>query len=250
MLYASPVPQTAGAPKPFNQRALQLAAASSKRLTKTFAATPTDLTKQTFSAYVKIAAYPGADSYLFAQFTGGSAYGTLLLTSDGSIRFQQDNDGATLKSSFKTLPGTVPIGQKCHWCVSFDSTQAVAADRLKVWIDRVQVTSFDFMYSPTLNYQAEWLGTQRLHEVGAYGGGNFWNDKIDEFAFVEGAALDVSSFIDASLRPLDLSGLPFGNNSVWLRFEDPNDLGHDSSGKGNHFALNNITSADSIAAFA
>jgi hypothetical protein len=250
MLFGTHRQTSAPIGQPFSLRALQLSAAASKRLTLSFPNAPTNLKKQTFSCFVRLAAYPAGTEYLFSQFTAGSAYGLWAVNAAGQLLFQQDNDGATSKSAFITASAAIPLNQPVHLHVAFDSTLPTEADRLIVSINRMRVGGFSSFAAPWLNYEAEWFGTQRLHEVGAHAGGGYWNGPIDEFAFVDGAALPAENFATADARARDLFGTAWGNNGFWLRFENPASLGFDSSGRGNHFTAENIVTADSIVAFA
>ena len=45
-------------------------------------------------------------------------------------------------------------------------------------------------------------------------------------------------------KPKDLSGLSFGNQGFYLKFDNAASLGADSSGNGKNVTLNNITSLD------
>jgi hypothetical protein len=45
-------------------------------------------------------------------------------------------------------------------------------------------------------------------------------------------------------KPIDVSGLTFGTNGFYLEFKDSSALGDDTSGNGNDFTVNNLTSID------
>ena len=47
-------------------------------------------------------------------------------------------------------------------------------------------------------------------------------------------------------RPKDPSGLTFGNNGAYLKFESSGDLGNDSSGNNNDFTISNVSSHDQM----
>jgi hypothetical protein len=74
------------------------------------------------------------------------------------------------------------------------------------------------------------------------------NGYLAEAISVDGQALDPTSFgefdEDSGIwKPINVSGLSFGNNGYYLDFKDSSNLGNDVSG-GTDFTLTNITSAD------
>jgi hypothetical protein len=80
--------------------------------------------------------------------------------------------------------------------------------------------------------------------------GNFMNGYLAEFVYIDGTALDETSFgeFDSDSptiwKPIDVSGLTFGTNGFYLDFENSGSLGADVSGNGNNFTVNNLTSID------
>lgn len=62
---------------------------------------------------------------------------------------------------------------------------------------------------------------------------------------IDGTLEAVTTFRNASTGlPEDLSGVTFGNNGFWYRFQDSANLGADSSGTGNDATLNNIDASN------
>lgn len=83
------------------------------------------------------------------------------------------------------------------------------------------------------------------HEIGrAFSLSSYcFNGNMAEFVFIDGQALDPTSFADAG-SPKDPSGLTFGDNGFYLNFSNSSDLGEDASGNGNDWTLNNIDSSN------
>ena len=73
---------------------------------------------------------------------------------------------------------------------------------------------------------------------------------MTEFVFVDGQALDPTSFGEFNSdsptiwQPIDVSGLTFGDDGFYLDFENSGSLGADVSGNSNNFTVNNLTSVD------
>jgi hypothetical protein len=70
---------------------------------------------------------------------------------------------------------------------------------------------------------------------------------ISEFNYIDGQALDETSFgefDDSGIwKPIAYEGT-YGTNGFYLEFKDSSALGDDTSGEGNDFTVNNLTSID------
>jgi hypothetical protein len=78
---------------------------------------------------------------------------------------------------------------------------------------------------------------------------DFFDGYMSEFVFIDGQQLDPTSFgefdEDTGIwKPIDVSDLTFGTNGFYLEFKDSSALGDDTSGNGNDFTVNNLTSID------
>ena len=72
---------------------------------------------------------------------------------------------------------------------------------------------------------------------------------ISEFLLFDGTAYsytDVTDDKNGVLIPADPSGLTFGTNGTWLKFESSSDLGNDSSGNNNDWTASNIAAHDQM----
>jgi hypothetical protein len=133
-----------------------------------------------------------------------------------------------------------------HLVFAIDTTQSTEADRVFIYINGVQETSFSTATYPSQNADLEitssfFVGTQRNENPDFSG-------YISEFVYLDGTQAVVTDFgefdEDTGIwKPIDVSGLSFGTNGFYLDFKDASNLGNDASG-GTDFTLNNITSAD------
>ena len=138
-----------------------------------------------------------------------------------------------------------------HVVAAMDTTQATSTNRLKLYVNGEQVTSFSTATYPSQNYEAE-VNNTLLHAIGREGSSS--NDYFDgymaEVCLIDGQQLDPTSFgeFDSDSptiwKPIDVSGLTFGTNGFYLPFENSGALGQDDSGNGNNFTVNNLTSID------
>ena len=139
-----------------------------------------------------------------------------------------------------------------HIVMSADSTLSTQADRMKVYVNNELIDSWSKTNSPSQNI--DW-GNQIAQSNGTLtiGADNTTSELFDgymaEACFIDGQALDPTSFgefdEDSGIwKPIDVSGLTFGNNGFYLDFENSGSLGADVSGNGNNFTVNNLTAID------
>ena len=138
-----------------------------------------------------------------------------------------------------------------HVVVSADSTQGTAANRLKLYINGIEETSFATDNRSSISLNQTWgvnLSSQP-HYIGAEGGtGSGVSGYLSEFNFIDGQALTPTDFgeFDADSgvwKPIAYTGT-YGTNGFFLEFQDSGALGDDVSGNGNDFTVNNLTSID------
>ena len=138
-----------------------------------------------------------------------------------------------------------------HIMVVWDSGNATAGDRIKIYINGVQETSFDTSDDPDQNTDSSFGENNQpirigvLDESSAYFGGY-----MCEVVVLDGTAAAVTDFGEFNedspriWQPIDVSGLTFGSQGFYLDFEDSGDLGDDESGNGNDFTETNLAATD------
>ena len=135
-----------------------------------------------------------------------------------------------------------------HCVMVFDSANATADDRLILYVNGIRQT-----LSSTISLNSTG-GNQSgvTYTIANQGGiGRYLDGYLAEICMIDGQALDPTSFgeFDADTgiwKPIDVSGLTFGNNGYYLPFENSGALGQDDSGNGNNFTVNNLTSIDQV----
>jgi hypothetical protein len=176
----------------------------------------------------------------------------------GEIAFQNYNSGTQVIAR----SGTALFRDSASWyniVIAMDSTQSTPADRLKLYVNGTQVTSFDGSDADlTLNYEGQFNDT-RQHTIGcrqAASQSAFFDGYLAEVNFIDGSALTPSSFGETKENiwiPKDTSGLTFGTNGFRLQFKNSSvgsasssTVGADTSGNNNHFSSNNVTTTDNM----
>lgn len=136
-----------------------------------------------------------------------------------------------------------------HVIVAFDTTQATASNRVKFYVNGSQVTAFGTATYPSQN-QNENINNNIVHSIGRDGtyANQYLNGYMSEIYFIDGQALTPSSFgqTDSATgiwQPIAYTGT-YGTNGFYLKFANSASLGTDSSGNGNNFTVNNLTSVD------
>ena len=134
----------------------------------------------------------------------------------------------------------------CQW----NTTSGTESERMKIFVNGVQETSFSTANYPDQN-RVSYINSTNNHYIGSSGGSaSFFDGYMTEIVFIDGTALDQTSFgeFDSDSptiwKPIDVSGLTFGTNGFYLDFENASSLGADVSGNSNNFTVNNLTSVD------
>ena len=136
-----------------------------------------------------------------------------------------------------------------HVVVAYDSTQGTASNRIKMYVNGSQITSFSTETYPDQNHEPL-FNSNIAHEIGRNTDARYFDGYITEVVFIDGQALAPTSFGEFDedtpnvWKPIDVSGLTFGNNGFYLDFENASSLGADVSGNSNNFTVNNLTRVD------
>ncbi len=139
-----------------------------------------------------------------------------------------------------------------HLIVACDTTLATANDRVKIYLNGSEITAFDTSNNPTQNSTLGINNNSAVLQIGRRRIGssndNFFNGYLSEFYFIDGQQLTPSSFgetdtLSGIWKPKAYTGT-FGNNGFYLQFKNSASLGTDSSGNGNTWTVNNLTSID------
>ena len=137
-----------------------------------------------------------------------------------------------------------------HIVVAVDTTQATASDRVKVYVNGAQITSFSTANYPSLNYNTG-ANTTTSHSIGRREDAvQYLDGYLTEFNWIDGQQLTPSSFgetdaVTGVWKPKKYTGT-YGTNGFYLNFSDPSAataaaIGKDYSGNGNNWTPNNIS---------
>ncbi len=223
-------------------RSVRLRASASAYLNRTPASASNRKT-WTWSGWVKATntatnqvlfdAYSSSTSFCFIRFSDPS--GSLRVTDVSSNVTQFNYESTALYRDFSAW---------YHIVVAVDTTQVTASNRVKIYVNGVQLTAFSASTNPSQNYDG-FVNSTIAHDIGRSGGNSSYLDGyLTEINFVDGQALTPSSFgetnsVTGVWQPKKYAGT-YGTNGFYLNFSDNSaatatTIGKDYSGNGNNW---------------
>jgi hypothetical protein len=230
------------------EKSLRFRASASAHLSRSFG-TPTVSGKATISFWAKLGTI-GQGTWFGTA--GGSILNYLFIGpgSNGQLCFTCVSAGTTILNKQSTALLRDP-SEHYHIVVMGDVTATNAADRARMYINSVEVTSFSsntiWAQNAANNFWND-IAT-RTYEIGRNGSGS--GGQIDgylsEINFIDGQALDPTSFGEFNANgvwvPKKYTGT-YGTNGFYLPFNDGTSLTTltaDASGNGNNWTATNIS---------
>jgi hypothetical protein len=145
-----------------------------------------------------------------------------------------------------------------HIVVAYDTTQSTASNRVKIYVNGVQETSFSTSSYPDQNYETFINDASYTHRVGSHTSSAYAGDGyLCEVAFIDGtqyAASNFGEFDDNGVWiPKDFKNdVTFGSNGFYLEFKqtgtsaNSSGIGADTSGNDNHLAVSNLVASSVV----
>ena len=205
----------------------------------------------TFSAWVKRGALNGSgnDMSLFNAGTTSPNYDGFRIKSD-TISFYQ---GGAASVNIESTQVFRDPSAWYHFVLAVDTTQATAANRVKIYVNGNQITAFGTANYPALNAEAA-INNTFVHNIAAQyantSSSSFFDGYMGEINFIDGQALTPSSFgktdtLTNQWIPKKFAGT-YGTNGFYLKFADASAataaaIGKDTSPNGNNWTPNNIS---------
>ena len=209
---------------------------SSDYLNRTFGTSTSEGT-WTYSVWLKISDPAFIDNHVFFSGGGASDNRTQLYFGEttGTLNIYRSISGSTVN-----LESDASFRDPSAWynlCVQ-NNAGTVAA-----YINGVAVTLDGSSLGTNVINKSD-----TVHKIGRGATGTYTSSYMSEIVFIDGtvvAPTGFGEFDDSGIwKPIDVSGLTFGNNGFYLDFEDSSALGDDVSGNGNDFTVNNLTAID------
>ena len=142
-----------------------------------------------------------------------------------------------------------------HLVCAYDTEQATAGNRMRMYINGTEETSFETDTNPDEDLATNAINDDEIHTIGYRtagmgAAGMEMDGYLAEVVFIDGLQLAPTSFGEFDedsqtiWKPIDVSGLTFGTNGFYLDFEDSDNLGDDESGNTNDWTEVNLAAAD------
>ena len=186
----------------------------------------------TLSAWVKRGTFINA--FPFGGGSGLSDYTQIGIQSDDFV-FYDEATGVSLRTNAKYRD----VSAWYNLIAAVDTTQGTEANRIKMYVNGTQVTSFSTETYPSQNDDL-YFGQTEIISVGALnytaGIGDYFDGYLAEVCYIDGQQLTPTSFGEFDedsptiWKPIDVSGLTFGTNGFYLDFEASDNLGNDANG--------------------
>jgi hypothetical protein len=128
-----------------------------------------------------------------------------------------------------------------HFVIAVDTTQSTDSDRIKIYVNGSQITSFNSPNYPSQNYETRWNNNSQATYLGlnvpAYP--DYFNGYMAHVHFTDGYAYAASTFGSTATNgqwvPNLTPSVTYGTNGYFLKFLNASDLGEDFSGNNNDF---------------
>ena len=181
-----------------------------------------NLRKWTWSCWVKRGTISNGSQTMFNA--GSSSNTQIRFDSDDTINFYQYSSSYTarLATNAKYRDPSAWMHVVAHW----DTDNSTAGDRMKLFVNGTEVTSFAADVNPALNLDSYWNASGTAMYVGDKGdGAEEMDGYLAEMCFINNANLAPTEFgeFDSDSptiwKPKDVSGLTFGTNGFYLDFE-------------------------------
>ena len=205
------------------------------------------LTTWTYSFWTKRSKLATAEQYLSAgPRSSPNVEDQIYSISTDAISWYDGTANATV---LRTTQLFRDVSAWYHLMFVWDTTNATAGNRARIYVNGTEVTSFSIDNNPSQNAVSKINGTgqHRIGQTGTVAGENL-DGYLAEVIFIDGQALTPSSFgeTDATTGiwiPKAYTG-SFGTNGFYLNFANSGDLGNDVSGNNNDWTVNGLTSID------
>tara|TARA_R100001443_G_scaffold115980_1_gene135086 strand:- start:4022 stop:5332 length:1311 start_codon:yes stop_codon:yes gene_type:complete len=191
----------------------------------------------TLSAWLKPAssAFNGA----FLSFAESSVRYVRMFFESGKLCIKQAYDGST-EADTKTTALYKDNSSWYHVVIAVDSTQAVSTDRIKMYVNGEQITSFSSVDYGAINTD---FVTRTTCYVGQSGNSdNYFDGLMSQVIYIDGTQYAASTFgstdsTSGEWKPNADPSVTYGSTGFKLTFEDTSALGDDTSGNTNDLTM-------------
>ena len=236
------------------ERSLRFDRVAGAYLSRSVSYTPTSTKIATWSFWVKRCNDTGEHNFFGSKNSGGSGATGLrfVVAGDGNyINFFAKNTSNNWVWNMRTTQVFRDYSAWYHVVAALDTTQGSSTNRIKLYVNGVQITDFG-----TATYPAEdaviqrWGQSGETETIGSEGTAECFDGYMSEINYIDGQQLTPSSFgetnADTGQWIAKKYAGTYGNGGFFLKFLDnsgttASTLGKDSSGNGGNFTPNNFS---------
>ena len=218
--------------------------------------------KWTFSAWIKRGNLGGSAGEM-RIFGGDTNASHIFITSNDALTWDVAAPGSSASANLTTTQLFRDVSAWFHLVCAFDTDNSTANNRMRIYINGTEVTSFGTRTNPSSGYALNAInadGDRATHTLGyrtsAQGSaGMEFDGYMAEVHFIDGQQYDASYFaetdaVTGEYKPKKYTG-GYGTTGFYLNFLDNSGttattLGKDSSGNGNNFTPNNFATSDAV----
>jgi hypothetical protein len=226
------------------ERSLRFNSADDAYLTRTPAGAGNRKT-WTWSSWIKLGrlanAFENQDT-IFNAYTDDNNRASIIFQDNAENKFDFFSmTGGSVNARLTTTQAFRDFSAWYHVIVAVDTTQATNTDRLKMYVNGVQVTAFSTATYPSQNTDLQ-INTASAHDIGASRfsgsvGPYYYDGLMTEVHFVDGQQLSPTDFGEFNSdtgvwQPIEYTGT-YGTNGFYLDFADNSStttLGYDAAG--------------------
>jgi hypothetical protein len=197
----------------------------------------TNRKKFTISVWFKISNSSSSANLISAGTSYANDMDYLTIGSGGGLSFEAYQGG----TSYRLRPNRLfrDTNAWYHLVIAFDSTQATSSDRMKMYLNGEQITSFSTTTYPSLNFEPQ-FNNNVTHMIGRnLDGSEYFDGSMSHFHFIDGTAYDATAFGEYDANGVwkikTSPSVTYGNNGFFI-LKDGNSV-TDQSGNGNNFTV-------------
>ena len=198
----------------------------------------------TISFWMKRANLSTPTPFLFDAYNASTENSFLRFNTDDTLRFSNEI-GSSFTSTIVTNQVFRDTANWYHIVLAVDTTQSTASNRVKMYVNGEQITSFSSSDYPSQNENTSFNNTVGHYIGRAYEYSRYFDGYMAEVNFVDGSALTPSSFGETKNDvwiAKEYTG-SYGTNGYRLTFADSSSLGDDTSGNGNDYSSSGFASS-------
>ena len=206
-------------------------------------------TTWTYSVWLKRGDIPGLSKDIFSASTNSTNRFEIQFNASEQIRISQSDSGSTTDDLQTNRLFRDPSAWY-HIVVRYDTTESTASDRIKLYVNGVQETSFSTSNYPTASYEGD-VNANVVHTISSReSGGVFFDGYMAEINFVSGTAKAASDFGETNSTtgqwvPKKYTGA-YGTNGFYLTGANSSDFGEDFSGNNNDWTSSGLATNDQM----